>query len=72
MGERQKFIVLAVDADFTIYGTNKTRIAYRFSLLIQTTNNCGIQTILGAQRRRKIALDRPHNHHTGIEIGMLV
>lgn len=46
MGERQKFIVLAVDADFTIYGTNKTRIAYRFSLLIQTTNNCGIQTIL--------------------------
>ena len=72
MGELQKFIVLAVDADFTIYGTNKTRIAYRFSLLIQTTNNRGIQTILGAQRRWKIALDRPHNHHTGIEIGMLV
>ena len=72
MGELQKFIVLAVDADFTIHGTNKTRIAYRFPLLIQTTNNRGIQTILGAQGRRKIALDRPHNHHTGIEIGMLV
>ena len=72
MGEFQEFIVLAVDADFTIHGTNKTRIAYRIPLLIQTTNNRGIQTILGAQRRRKITLDRPHNHHTCIEIGMLV
>ena len=64
MGELQKFIVLAVDADFTVHGANKTRIAYRFPLLIQTTNNRGIQTLLGTQRRRKIALDWPHNHHT--------
>ena len=64
MGELQKFIVLAVDADFTVHGTNKTRIAYRFTLLIQTTNNRGIETILSTQRRGKIALDWPHNHHT--------
>ena len=45
----QEFIVVTVDADFTVYRTNQTRIADRFSLLIQATNNGGIQPILRAQ-----------------------
>ena len=45
----QEFIVFTVDADFTINRANQTRVADRFTLLIQATDNGGIQTILRAQ-----------------------
>ncbi|CSP53714.1 Uncharacterised protein [Shigella sonnei] len=45
----QEFIVFTVDADFTINRANQTRVADRFPLLIQATDNGGIQTILRAQ-----------------------
>lgn len=38
-----------VDADFTINRANQTRVADRFPLLIQATDNGGVQTILRAQ-----------------------
>ena len=72
VGQRQKRIILIVDADFTVNGADKTRIAYRLTLLIQTPNDGGVQTLLGAERWREIALDRANNHHAGIKIGMLV
>ena len=45
----QEFIVFTVDADFTINRANQTRVADRFPLLVQTTDNGGVQTILRAQ-----------------------
>ncbi|STE86204.1 Uncharacterised protein [Escherichia coli] len=41
----QEFIVFTVDADFTINRANQTRVADRFPLLIQATDNGGVQTI---------------------------
>jgi hypothetical protein len=68
----QKLIVLVVDADFPVNGADKTRIADRFALLVQATNDGGVQAILGAQRRREIALNGADNHHTSVKIGMFV
>ncbi len=48
MCQFQKLIVLAVNADLTIYRADKARFADRLALLIQTTNDRGIQTILSA------------------------
>ena len=45
----QEFIVFTLDADFTINRANQTRVADRFPLLIQATDNGGVQTILRAQ-----------------------
>ena len=49
MRQFQEFIVFTVDADFTINRANQTRVADRFPLLIQATDNGGVQTILRAQ-----------------------
>ena len=72
MGQRQVRVIFAIDVQLAIHGANQTCVADRFALFIQTTNDSGIKSILGAQRRRKIAVDRTHYHHTGIEVGMFV
>jgi hypothetical protein len=67
----QELIVLVINADFAVNGADKTRIANRFALLVQATNDGGVQAILvlsdGGNRS-----DWADNHHTGVKIGMFV
>ena len=72
MRQTQQLLIIGIGADFTIYRSNQTRIAHRFALLIQAANNRGIEAVLGAERRRECALNRTHDHHAGIQVGMLV
>lgn len=70
--QAQKFIVIVVGANFAVYRTNKTRIANRFALFIQSANNRGIEAVLSAQRRREIAGDGSDDDHASIQVSMLV
>ncbi len=72
MRQHQELIVFAIDADFAVNRTNQTGIAHGFALLIQTTNDGGIETILGTQRWRESTFDRTNNDHTGVQIGMFI
>ena len=49
MRQFQEFIVILIDADFTVNRTDQTRVANRLALFIQTTNNRGIEPVLGTQ-----------------------
>jgi len=63
---------VVIDADFTVYGTDQTRIAHRFALLVQAANDGGVETILRAQRGREVTLNRTNDNHTGVKIGVLI
>ena len=72
MCQLQEFIVFTVDADFTINRANQTRVADRFPLLIQTTNDGGVQTILSAKWRREWSFNWTNNDNAWIQIGVLI
>ena len=72
MRQLQELIVFAIDADFAVNRTDQTGIAYGLALLIQTTNDGGIETILRTQRWREGTFDRTNNDYTSVQIGMFV
>ena len=72
MRQPQQFIVIRIGANFAVDRANQARIADRFTLLIQAANYRGVETVLDAERRRERTLNRTHNHHPGIQVGMLV
>ena len=48
-GQRQIFIKLMVDINFTVNRTDDAGITHRFTLFVQTADDGRIQTILSAQ-----------------------
>lgn len=72
MRQLQELIVFAIDADFAVNRNGSNGIAYGLALLIQTTNDGGIETILRTQRWREGTFDRTNNDYTSVQIGMFV
>ncbi len=49
VGQFQEFVVLIVNADFAVHRADQARVADRFALLIQATDDGGIEAVLGTE-----------------------
>ncbi|MNS36978.1 hypothetical protein D3C72_691780 [compost metagenome] len=65
-------VELAVAAQFAVDAADQALGADGLAGLAQPADDGGVETVLSAQAGGKVAVDGAHDHHAGVEAGVLV